>query len=157
MKRLYVLYDDQCGLCRWVRDWLSRQATYVPLAFLPLQSAGTVFPGIERLHPEEQLLTVSDTGAVWSGASAWIMVLWAVRATREWSLRLATPALRPFARAVCEGISERRYVISKWLLREETEDLRRKLARDEAEAKRRRDVCAREASVKMPPALPYRS
>ncbi len=144
MKCLYVLYDAECELCRRLRGWLAQKAAFVPLNFLPLQSAGTVFPGIERLHPGERLLVISDAGNVWRGESAWIMVLWALKETREWSMRLATPALRPFAKVACEAISQRRHAISNWLKRDSVDELRWKLELEEKRAMRRR-VCERPA------------
>ena len=164
MKRLYVLFDAECGVCRQAKHWLAVQPAFVPLVFLPLQSADSVFPGIRHLHPEEQLLTVSDAGDIWSGASAWIMVLWALQETREWAQRLSTPALRPFARIVCETVSQNRHLISKWFAQDGAQELVRKLARQEEIAERRRhEMCLREAAraersrgeeVIAPPALP---
>ena len=100
MKRLYVLYDGTCHVCRRCRTWLDRQPAFVPLVFIPLQSPEIAcrFPGIGALHPERELVVISDTGDVWQGGSAWVMCLWALREYREWSLRLAHPALLPLAR-----------------------------------------------------------
>ena len=116
MKRLYVLYDAECAFCRRCRVWLAQQPAFVPLVFLPLQSPELAcrFPGIERLSPAQELLVISDEGEVWHGAQAWIMVLWALREFREWSQRLARPVLLPFARRVCEMVSENRSAISRW-------------------------------------------
>lgn len=117
MKRLYVLYDSTCQLCRACRAWLDRQPTFVPLVFLSLQlpEVARRFPGIEQLHPEEELLVVSDTGDVWRGGSAWVMCLWALQEYREWSERLAHPALLPLARRACQIVSENRHRLSSWL------------------------------------------
>ena len=80
MKRLYILYDATCGVCRRCRVWLDQQPKFVPLAFVPLQSPDLErrFPGIGRLHPEEEIVMVSDEGDVWQGGSAWVMCLWAL-------------------------------------------------------------------------------
>jgi hypothetical protein len=87
------------------------------LRFLPFQSPEVAdrFPGIETLHPEEQLLVVSDEGGVYRGPQAWIMCLYALRDYRELSLRLAHPALLPSARRFCELLSEHRFRVSRWL------------------------------------------
>jgi predicted DCC family thiol-disulfide oxidoreductase YuxK len=130
MKRLHVLYDGKCDLCRRVRVWLDRQPAFVPLAFLPLQSSevGRRFPGIEQFRPDEQLIVVSDTGDLWRGESAWITILWALREYREWAARLAHPTLRPFARQACALVSENRHRLSTWLRRASHRDLQDALA-----------------------------
>ena len=116
MKTLYVLFDAECGLCRRCRWWLQCQPAFVELKFLPLQSPEVArrFPGIERFNPREQLLVISDEGAVYQGPHAWIMCLWALREYREWSQRLASPALLPFARRACELLSDHRLTLSAW-------------------------------------------
>jgi predicted DCC family thiol-disulfide oxidoreductase YuxK len=116
MKRLYVLYDAKCELCRRIRVWLERQSAFVSLAFVPLQSADLEerFPGVNALEPERQILVVADNGDVWRGSDAWIVCLWALRDFREWSQRLASPILRPFARHVCDMVSRNRLTFSRW-------------------------------------------
>jgi hypothetical protein len=103
----------------------------VPLVFLPLQSAeaGCRFPGLGQLHPEKEMVVISDTGEVWQGGSAWVMCLWALREYREWAQRLAHPALLPFARRACEFVSENRSKLSRWLVHPSAtpEELRQKL------------------------------
>ena len=130
MKTLYVLYDGQCALCRRCRRWLGRQPAFVELRFLPLQfeEVACRFPGIERFHPQEQLLVISDDGAVYQGSYAWIMCLWALRDFREWSQRLASPALLPWARRVCELVSDNRLSLSAWFQRSSDDELGQELA-----------------------------
>ncbi|MEY2497361.1 MAG: hypothetical protein QOD12_917 [Verrucomicrobiota bacterium] len=117
MKRLSVLFDGECSLCGRGRDWLARQPAFLELEFIPFQSpdARARFPGIEALHPEEQLLVVSDEGAVYRGPQAWIICLYALREYRAWSRRLAHPALLPWTRRACELLSENRLRVSRWL------------------------------------------
>ncbi|EDY20440.1 conserved hypothetical protein [Chthoniobacter flavus Ellin428] len=130
MRRLYILYDTHCELCRRCRVWLGQQPTFVPLVFLPFDSAeaGCRFPHLEELHPDKEIVVISDAGAVWQGGAAWVMCLWALQEYREWSQRLAHPALLSLARRLCEVVSANRYKISRWLKGAQThEDLRRKL------------------------------
>jgi predicted DCC family thiol-disulfide oxidoreductase YuxK len=130
MKRLYVLYDSQCEFCRRCRIWLGRQPTYVPLVFLPFQSpeAECRFPGLRDLQPEKEIVVISDAGEVWQGEAAWVTCLWALCEYREWSQRLAHPALLPFARRLCEIVSTHRYQLSHWLGGSTTdEEVRQKL------------------------------
>lgn len=119
MKKLTVLYDVHCQMCCNIRVWFATQPAFVELEFLAFQLNETRerFPGIENMSPERQLTIIADTGEVWSGVDAWIMCLWALRKYRNWSQRLALPALKPFARRVCELVSNNRYNISKWFFK----------------------------------------
>ena len=91
MKCLYVLFDADCELCVRCRNWLAQQPAFVPLVFMAFQSdeAQRRFPGIDALKPDEQLLVISDEGAVYRGAHAWIMCLWALENYREHAQRLS--------------------------------------------------------------------
>lgn len=117
MQWLAVIYDDHCGLCSTFRAWLSQQRTFVPLRLVPLHSPGLAqrFPGIAAFAPDEKLVAISDTGQVWRGEHAWIMVLWALQEGREYAQWLATPALCPFASRVVQAISRNRLQLSRWL------------------------------------------
>lgn len=130
MKTLHVLYDGECALCQRCRRWLEQQPTFVELRFLPLQSPQVAlrFPGIESFNPSEQLLVVSDEGEVYQGPHAWIMCLYALREYREWSQRLASPALLPWARHACELVSENRLSLSAWFKGLSNEEIGRELA-----------------------------
>ena len=142
MKRLYVLYDAECALCRRCRDWLARQPHWIELEFVALQSPDLArrFVGIDALQPGEQLLVVSDTGAVYRGSHAWIMCLYALPAYRAWAQRLATPALQPWARRVCELVSQNRLRLSRLLLRQSPAELGMTLAVQSASAARMQAV-----------------
>ena len=93
MERLYVLYDERCGLCRWAREWASTQPAYIALTFLAAGSdeARRLFPGLSESSAPEELVVVGDRGEVYRNDSAWIMCLFALEAYREWANRLATP------------------------------------------------------------------
>ena len=85
MKRLYVLDDAECAFCRRCGGWLARQPAFVPLVLVPFQSPDveTRFPELGRLHPADELVVISDEGAVWRRASAWVTILQALREFRE--------------------------------------------------------------------------
>jgi len=131
MKKLYILYDSECELCRRCRVWLGQQPAFVPLVFVPFQSAEAAcrFPALKELHPEEEIVVIDDRGAVWQGGAAWVMCLWALREYREWSLRLGQPVLLGAARRLCTVIASNRHKISTWLREASSgEELERKLA-----------------------------
>ena len=131
MNRLYILYDANCAMCRHCRQWLDKQPAYFKLRFIPFQSPQLEyrFPGVRRFHPEERLVVISDKGAVYQGAGAWIMCLYALKEYREWSQRLASPALMPFARTICEMVSENRKLFSEWFFTFNNEQLAAELSR----------------------------
>lgn len=117
MKALTVFYDARCGLCAGVKTLLDKEACFVPLHFVPYDSrkACHLFPAIEDFRPGEELLVLSDEGALYRGGDAWIICLWATVRFRAWSLRLARPALRPLAARIGQFVSRYRHDISTLL------------------------------------------
>ena len=92
--RLYY-YDERCGLCTALAEWRRGQRQLVPIACSPKP------PG------QTDLAVVSDIGEVWTGDSAWLIVLWALDDFRDWSYRLARQAFAT--------LSKNRAVLSDWL------------------------------------------
>ncbi|MFN0107154.1 MAG: hypothetical protein ACKV2U_34280 [Bryobacteraceae bacterium] len=103
MKRLRLYYDERCGLCTALVGWLAKQRQLVPIECAPKP------PG------QTDLAILSDTGEVWTGDSAWLIVLWALDDFRDWSYRLARPELLPLARQAFATLSKNRTVLSEWL------------------------------------------
>lgn len=114
MKRLYVLYDDECGFCSRCKKWIAMQSKYLPVAFVAKSSPDVPrrFPG---LSPADDLTVVSDDGQVWRGTKAWLMCLYALRAYRPWAFRLARPSLLPLARQAFDIVSHNRHELSRLL------------------------------------------
>ncbi len=114
MRGLTVIYDATCGFCVRCREWLEEQPAFLELECLWSRSSEVAsrFPGLVGPGPAD-LIVVDDEGGVYRGAAAWIMCLYALREYREWSLRLASPALLPFARKAFEALSASRGVISR--------------------------------------------
>ena len=117
MRRLFVLYDDRCGLCTWARRWLSRQPAFLEFVFIPKESAWAArcFPDFASPEAVDDLVVISDDGGVYREGAAWIMCLYALVEYRAWSLRLAQPFLYPLARQTFALISTGRQRISGWL------------------------------------------
>ncbi|HSE98575.1 MAG TPA: DUF393 domain-containing protein [Blastocatellia bacterium] len=123
MRQLTVLYDPECGLCCRARAWLLNQPKYVELAFVPVASeeAHIRYPALNHALTRKDVTVISDEGAVYWGAKAWVMCLWALRNYREWSFRLSSPELLPTARRVVSMISQNRHRlegVGKLLLRD---------------------------------------
>lgn len=123
MKAITIFYDARCGLCASVKSWLEREPKFVALHFVPYDSrhAEVLFPKIADWHPDREIVALSDEGGLYRGDGAWIMCLWATVRYREWSLRLARPALRPYAEKLCRLISKHRRRLSR-VLRLGTDD-----------------------------------
>ena len=99
MNSLTVFYDDRCGLCVAVRDWLRTQRQLVPLEFRPKADG-------------DDLVVRADSGEVWEGDTAWLVILWALAKYRPAANRLASPALLPIARRMFATLSGYRGAIS---------------------------------------------
>ncbi|WP_346098617.1 thiol-disulfide oxidoreductase DCC family protein [Streptomyces olivaceiscleroticus] len=101
LRSITVLYDPDCPLCAFVRDWLTRQRQLVPLVPVPAGSAEARrrFPELDHDATLRDITCVGDGGQVYRGAAAWIVCLWALAAHRATAHRLATPAGAPLARA----------------------------------------------------------
>ena len=117
MRRLYVLYDAECGLCSRIRRWVEGQPAFVELDFIAAQSARARqwFPTIVGSGEPEELIVVSDEGGVYREDSSWIMVLYALAPYRTWALRLSRPWLLPHARAAFSLLTQNRKRVSDWL------------------------------------------
>ena len=117
MKRLYVLYDENCDLCKRLKDWLLGKACWIEMRVLPAMSESTrkMFPGLERIASASDLVVVSDAGEVYLNNHAWIMCLYALEDYRDWALGLASPLLQPLARQAWEMLSKNRAAISQWM------------------------------------------
>ena len=100
MTRLTVFYDARCGLCCAVRDWVARQDTFLPVECRP------------KPDDMEELVVVADSGEMWGGETAWLMVLWALVEYRDWAYRLASPPLLPAARMMFAQLSKYRGALS---------------------------------------------
>jgi predicted DCC family thiol-disulfide oxidoreductase YuxK len=122
MTSLTLYYDSQCGLCTSMRNWILSQRPALPFQLAP------------KPDDQRELTVVADTGEVWQGDSAWLMVLWALEDYRSWSYRLASPALLPLARQAFATLSRSRTQLSSWLGLKADSDLAYKLQQVELPA-----------------------
>lgn len=107
---LRVFFDGDCGLCRRVAAWLDAQPKFVSLQCVAAQSAAATGCPLTVQALLAQVTVIASDGAVYRGTNAWLVCLWALRAYRGWSLRLADGVLRPWAErlfAVVAGIAAR--------------------------------------------------
>lgn len=151
MNELTVFYDERCELCCRCRQWLQRQPLFVPLSFVPLQSPllHKRWPQLAAYRPDEEILVVSDTGAVYRGSGAWLMCLWATRTWREWSLRLASPVLYPLIKKFVTLVSQNRLKLSSLLSNKDPADVA-------AEIEAHAEVFCDDGTCGVPPLTPGR-
>jgi predicted DCC family thiol-disulfide oxidoreductase YuxK len=115
MRYLTLIYDRQCGLCTRLGGWLAAQPKWMGIRLLPSDEASIVYPTLAQRVAREELVAVSDEGAIYLGDHAWLMCLYALKEYRSWAKRLSTSALLPLARSAFAILSANRRQISKWL------------------------------------------
>ncbi|MEV6838926.1 DUF393 domain-containing protein [Streptomyces sp. NPDC051133] len=111
-----VLYDAECGLCTHLRTWLARQPQLVPLELVPAGSAQAHarFPGLDHGATLDEVTVIGDSGQVYRGSRAWIVVLWALREHRPLAHRLSTPAGAKLARGAVLAAAKWRGAQQTW-------------------------------------------
>jgi predicted DCC family thiol-disulfide oxidoreductase YuxK len=116
MTSLTVLFDAKCNLCAQIRYWLEKQPKYVKMHFIPAASdlARHRYPKLDHLDTLKELYVINHRGDIYRGAKAWVICLWALREYREWSLRLASPEMMPFARRIIARISSNRFRFARY-------------------------------------------
>ena len=129
MQTLTVFHDARCGLCAKFRHWLESQPKRVAVEFLPYDSpqAVTRFPVLAILGADRDVVVMADDGRWWQGTAAWLTCLWVTRDYRDWSFRLASPALRPVVKKAVHLLSENRLTLSRLLNLKDDRDLARAL------------------------------
>ncbi|MFD7702501.1 thiol-disulfide oxidoreductase DCC family protein [Streptomyces caelestis] len=116
VRRLTVLYDAECSLCAFVRDWLMRQPQLVPLEPVPAgsEAARVRFPGLDHGATLEEITVVGDAGQVYRGAAAWVVTLWALRKYRRLAHRLSTPSGALLAKGAVLAAAKWRGATTGW-------------------------------------------
>lgn len=125
MQKIYVLFDSSCEFCWRCRGWMQQQAALLEIEFIAAKSPAALelFPDLSAATScktgeacrGDELIVVSDDGGVYRGPQAFILCLYALEEYREWSERLAHPALLPLARRAFEALSRNRGLLSAWL------------------------------------------
>ena len=110
VRRITVLHDPGCLLCRHLTAWLRGQPQLVPLEFTAVASAEARerFPGLDHDASLGEITVVADTGEVWRGAHAFVACLWALAGYRKLAVRLSTPVGLPLARTAAFAASRYR-------------------------------------------------
>jgi len=135
MQKLYVLYDPKCELCCRLKNWILVQRSWIGLAVIEAGSAKAkrLFPELEQIASENDVVVISDEGAVYLNDRAWIMVLYAMVEYREWASRLTHPLLLPLARQAFAALSNNRHFVSRLMSSDDAETIATGLRRVELE------------------------
>jgi predicted DCC family thiol-disulfide oxidoreductase YuxK len=117
MRTLTIFFDARCGLCCRFSRWLMTQPARVLIQFLPYDSpeALAMFPLMHEVRADRDIVVMADDGRWWQGTSAWLTCLWATCDYRDWSFRLAKPALQPLVSKAVHLLSENRLRLSALL------------------------------------------
>jgi predicted DCC family thiol-disulfide oxidoreductase YuxK len=114
-KRITLIYDETCELCRHARRWLEGQRTYIPLDFLAAGQAQTMERYAHVPWLGEELVVVADDGRVWVGPAAFITAMWTTQKFRGWSYRLSGDTFSGMARHFFHTLTTERGRISALL------------------------------------------
>jgi predicted DCC family thiol-disulfide oxidoreductase YuxK len=135
MTKLYVLYDPKCELCCRLKDWILVQRSWIGIAVMAAGSerAKRLFPELEKIASKDDLVVISDEGAVYLNDRAWIMVMYAMVEYCEWASRLTHPVLMPLARQAFAALSKNRHAISRWLSSDDNAEIADELRKVELE------------------------
>lgn len=111
-RRLTVVYDDQCELCRRCSDWLATQPAHVELRFLASSDPEVYDTYGDLPWFRIELMVVTDQGVAWVGPQAFIMCLWATLRWHDMSFKLSSRSLTPLAERFFHALSANRSVVS---------------------------------------------
>ena len=110
-RRLTVLYDGDCQLCRRARRWLEQQPKWVALEFLPAggEAARRRFPTLDVVATLTEMHVVDDIGRLYKGEKAWIVCLWALQDHRGHAQWLSDPRRQRDAKRFVQWLSRHRH------------------------------------------------
>lgn len=112
-RRLTVVTDERCELCRRCRGWLAHQALLVEIEFLAVGSDEALRRYGSIGNRRDVLIVADEHGRIWAGPDAFVMCLWATAAHRNWAHLAARPGWRTLARLVFGTISSNRHRIAE--------------------------------------------
>jgi predicted DCC family thiol-disulfide oxidoreductase YuxK len=121
VKSLTMLYDNRCGLCSRIAEWLSTARLLVPVTLLPMWEEETArrFPDADGFLREGRFVVIADDGRIYLDTAAKLMILYATADYRGLSYTLSDPLLYPLVDKAVAAVSSARYTISALLPRNE--------------------------------------
>lgn len=111
--RVTVLYDDDCGFCRWTADRLRAWDRRGRLAFASIQTSADLLGPVPADMRLESVHAVTADGRVWSGGAAAVPTLRALPAGRlPAAIAEAAPAL---TERIYRAVARRRTTLGRLL------------------------------------------
>ncbi|MEE8602073.1 DCC1-like thiol-disulfide oxidoreductase family protein [Euzebya tangerina] len=106
-----IVFDAGCSFCRRCAGWLADQEAAIPT--LLTASADPEIAARYGHLPEfgDELMVVADTGQIWAGPDAFIVVMWCLARYRSTAMRLTGPVGQAAARRFFHAVSANR----EWL------------------------------------------
>ena len=118
MKKLTVIFDGDCVLCRRSVRWLANRQTYVEIATVPAEHTETKAAHGHIPGYGDNMVVVADDGRVWVGPpDAYLAVMWAIRGTRALSYLLSAPVLKGLTTIAIRLITRNRHLIGRFASR----------------------------------------
>lgn len=110
-----IFYDGHCGVCSSFVEWLTSQDRAIEVRCLAYQSdeAQRVFPEINSLKPDQEMVVRTDTGEVFRGAEGWVWCLWSCAKYKDIAKLMNSKLMLPVAKKVCLLASKNRLKLSK--------------------------------------------
>jgi predicted DCC family thiol-disulfide oxidoreductase YuxK len=114
MKKLTVIFDGDCVLCRRSVHWLAKRQTYVEIVSVPALHADTMAAYGHIPGYGDNMVVVADDGRFWVGPpDAYLVVMWAIRGTRLLSYVLSAPVLKSLTTWAIRLVTRNRHLIGK--------------------------------------------
>ena len=110
-----VFYDGHCGMCSSFTEWLVKQGRAIKGDCMAYQSdrAKRVFPEIDSLKPDKEMIIRVNGEQVYRGAEGWVWCLWSCAKYRDLAKLMNSRLLLPVAKKVCLMACMNRLKLSK--------------------------------------------
>jgi predicted DCC family thiol-disulfide oxidoreductase YuxK len=113
-KKLYVLYDEECGVCIKLKRLLDNEVAYTQIITLPMRSAvqDERFYTLKSLIEDGRFVVVSDNGSVYLDSRGRIRILYALRRFRTIAKMFTLPIVGPISSLALTSLANSRGFLS---------------------------------------------
>ncbi|MDX2225796.1 MAG: DCC1-like thiol-disulfide oxidoreductase family protein [Verrucomicrobiae bacterium] len=115
IRKIHILYDGECGFCRTCRDWILLQPRFFEIEMLDRRDPDTKARFGDYTVPPytDRMVVINNEDGVYYAEDAYIMILFALKNYRAWSVRISRQGVKPLARQFFETLGKNRRVLSK--------------------------------------------